>query len=122
MIAFSGLPLFSPEDASRDSRIDLKDVILQVKDFSRSAELPEIFSASVEKVINTFNIVAGLETGIQQTGKTKSTSGADFLNLTYLISSYDFLPPPIKTSKASELSVNLVSISIKPDSPPPRAI
>ncbi len=121
-VLISGLPLASLEDANRDRRVDLKDAILQVKEFSRLVDQPEAFSSSVEKVVETFNVVAGFKPSIRQTGKTESATGSYYLDPAYLIQTNGLLPVSIQLTKLPELSVNVSSITIVPDSPPPRAI
>ena len=122
MVVFSGLPLFSPEDVTRDNRVDLKDVILQIRDFSRSSEQPGSFTNRVGKVIETFSIVAGLRASFRQAAKAGSTAGPYHLDLTYLTSSYESLPTTIELSRIPELSIGLCSIPLKPDLPPPRSV
>ncbi len=69
-LLLSGLPLFSPEDASRNNRVDLEDAVLLVRDFARTAEDPTAFTASVQRVVSTMNVVAGLKAVISQTDDT----------------------------------------------------
>ena len=70
-LLLSGLPLFSPEDASRNNRVDLEDAVLLVRDFARTAEDPAAFTASVQRVVSTMNVLAGLKAVISQTDDTK---------------------------------------------------
>ena len=120
MVICSGFPLVSREDANGDRRIDLRDVILQVRDLTSAVDQPEAFSSSIDKVVQTFSIVAGLKSGISQFGKTESTTGAHSLDPTYLTSSIGLLPISIQVTRLPELTVNPSSILIVPDTPPPR--
>ena len=47
LMLLSGLPLFSPEDANRDTLVGLDDVILQVMDFAETADDPVTFTSRV---------------------------------------------------------------------------
>ena len=67
----SGLPLFSPEDANRDSSVTLEDVILHVRDLARSAENPTAFAVSMKKTLSTLYAVAGLKTIIKKNNDIK---------------------------------------------------
>jgi len=64
----SGLPLFSPEDGNRDSRVNLEDAILCVQDFARTADNPAAFTANFEKTVSALQVVAGLKTVITSAG------------------------------------------------------
>ena len=51
--------------------MDLEDAVLLVRDFARTAEDPTAFTASVQRVVSTMNVVAGLKAVISQTDDTK---------------------------------------------------
>ena len=51
--------------------MDLEDAVLLVRDFARTAEDTTAFTASVEKVVSTMNVVAGLKAVISHTDDTK---------------------------------------------------
>ena len=121
MLVCSGLPPYSPEDRSRDSRIDLRDVILQVRDLTQSAEDPDRFSTSVRGAISTLDIVSGGKTGLVRSDGTEAESNSHISDFTYLIASCDFLQFPILYSGVSERPSPFKSHSVSPDSPPPRA-
>ncbi|MDM8523400.1 hypothetical protein QUF80_08510 [Desulfococcaceae bacterium HSG8] len=115
----SGLPLFSPEDASRDNQVDLQDAILWVKDFVRTVDSPVQFTASVEKVLSTLNVVAGLKTTIRKGGDVKSGAKSVISDFC-LISSNDY---PMFSGNSSYMCDQLYSYSsadILPEFPPPR--
>lgn len=116
----SGMPLFSPEDASRDNRIDLRDAILQVKGFATSAEMPGTFAENMERVISTLNIVVGYTCGIQPPRDKTSSNTLLHLDPTYLVSSSDVLPQLNSYSIISQSSISFRSVLIAPKSPPPR--
>ena len=61
LIASSGVPAYLAEDASRDGRVDLQDVILQVQDFTEAADSAVSFSFSFGKTLNSLSSVAGLK-------------------------------------------------------------
>ena len=92
-LIFSGLPLFSLQDANRDSVVNLEDAILHVKGFARTAEEPATFRTQIEKAVSTLYVVSGLKSVIKQAGDTKSTTTLPALDFPYLISSNDLLPP-----------------------------
>ncbi len=121
-ILSSGLPIFSPEDANRDTRVNLEDLILHVRDFARTAEKPATFTASVEKVLSTLYVVAGLKMVIKQADEVKSTNTLTCLDLSYLVFFTDFSILSINWSQITEKSFNYESIILMPSSPPPRAV
>jgi len=116
----SGLPLFSPEDANRDSSVDLKDAILCVQDFARTADNPAAFTANFEKTVSALQVVAGLKTVITSAGDTKSLTASLTLDSPYLASLFDFSFAPAACSKPAGQSFYYQSILSSPDSPPPQ--
>ncbi len=62
----SGLPHFAAEDMDRDSRIGLKDAILSVREFVRSAAEPGKFAEKTGNTLSTLQAGAGLKTVIQK--------------------------------------------------------
>ena len=121
-IIIAGLPFYRSEDASRDQVIDLKDAVLLVKDFSQTAEHPEAFSASMEKVISTLNIVSGLKTDIQPNDHAKSSSKLFHFDFAYLITSHEYF------TKLNEYTIvpgppdTFRSITLRVNTPPPRFV
>ena len=85
----SGLPLFSPQDANRDCIIGLDDAISRIKDFARTADNSASFTTSVEKLLSTLHVIAGLKTVIKPAHDKKSANPAFSLDSPYLISAYD---------------------------------
>ena len=118
----TGLPFFSPEDANRDSSVNLEDVILSVRDFARTADTPEAFTSNVKKVLSTLHIVAGLKTNIKPANDSKSLSSLIPLNVTYLISSNTPFTFSDTYSQVPEDSFHYESIVLLPTSPPPRTV
>jgi len=116
----SGLPLFSPEDGNRDSRVNLEDAILCVQDFARTADNPAAFTANFEKTVSALQVVAGLKTVITSAGDAKSITASPGLDSPYLIASFDFSFAPAACSKPVGQSFYYQSILSSPDSPPPR--
>jgi hypothetical protein len=122
LVAFllsSGLPLFTPQDANRDTVVGLDDAILHLMDFARTADDPVTFTSSVEKLLSTLQAVAGLKTVLEPDHDTQSSSPAFFLDSPYLISSYDGSTASnshFLTYKKSSFYESIVST---PFSPPP---
>ncbi len=120
-ILISGLPMFSPEDANRDSRVDLEDVILQVRELARTAEEPGSFTASMEKTLSALHLLAGCKTAIRA-DTAKSSVNSFSLNLPYLISSYI---PSQKSGNYHAIHkklISYVSFIITPSPPPPQSV
>ncbi len=120
-ILISGLPMFSPEDKNRDSRVDLEDVILQVRELARTAEGPGSFTASMEKTLSALHLLAGFKT-VFKADTTKSSVNSFSLNLPYLISALSFLDPSYNYYRASEKNLSYQSVILTPISPPPRPV
>jgi hypothetical protein len=120
-ILMSGLPMFSPEDANRDSRVDLEDVILQVRELASTAEEPGSFTASMEKTISTLRLLAGFKTAIKA-DTTKSSVNSFNLNLPYLISAYIPSNQSGNYHAIQEKLISYVSFIITPSSPPPQFV
>ena len=118
-MVLSGLPMFSPEDATRDTMLDLKDAILLVKDFARTAENPADFSASVKRVVSALHAAAGLKTVIKAVGGPKSTVTPVTAKIHYLGASFQHPFPSTNGVKIPEPRVYYKSIDPIPDSPPP---
>ena len=115
-VLVSGLPLFSPEDANRDTRIDLKDAILRVKDFARSADHSASFPSKFENVLSALSTVAGLKAAIQPPKKTQSVK-----SFPCLISANTYL---LFSEMSAYISVHIStyeSIVLPQPTPPPQA-
>jgi hypothetical protein len=103
-----------PEDASRDSSIDLQDAILQVKKFVRTADEPATFTANVERVISTLNVVAGLKTVIRQAEPANSFGKSTAYNDFYLTYLYEYPILPDHSSQICEQSFLYESMVVDP--------
>ena len=119
-ILLSGLPLFSPEDANRDSRMDLGDAILNVMDLARTIEEPGEFTASMAKALSTLHLLAGLKTVIKGEGTAKSNVTSSSLDLPCLITALSFLNPSTSYYRVFEKNLSYHSLILTPSSPPPR--
>ena len=75
LLSTSGLPLFYPEDASRDGRVDLRDAVLLVRDLSVEADRPGLFGREFTNLVKAVRVVAGLVTDIRQ--QTDTAPGPD---------------------------------------------
>jgi len=118
----TGLPIFSPGDANRDSRVNLEDAILQVKDFVRTAETPAAFTSKIRKALSTLHVVAGLKTDIKPVKDAKSSNSLPALNPPYLINSITLSTPSSTCSQVSEQTFHYESILFPPTTPPPQFI
>jgi len=120
-ILTSGLPIFSAEDANRNTRVNLEDLILHVKEFAQSADNPESFAPNIKKIISALHVVAGLKTIIIPEPDARSLNTLPCLNLPYLLSSNIPLTPPHTYSQVIEKPISFQSILSSPDTPPPQS-
>ena len=104
-ILATGLPIFSPEDANRNSTVDIRDAILSIKVFAQAADNPAAFTANFGKAVSALQVLAGLKTVIKRVDDTKSTNARFFLDLPYLISSIDFSFLSHNSSQLSEVTI-----------------
>ena len=118
----AGLPYFDIEDASRNNRVDLEDVILLVREFARTAEEPAGFQSSVEKVFSVLHVAAGLKTVIKQAGNETSSTSSISLEIPYLISSNAPVTLSDMNSNMPAESMQFESIISGPSTPPPRHV
>jgi hypothetical protein len=118
----SGLPLFSPQDANRDTIIGLDDAISRIKDFARTADNSASFTTSVEKLLSTLHVIAGLKTVIKPAHDPKSTSPAFSLDSPYLISAYDGATFTDNRLFVYEEASFYHSIVFTPSPPPPNVV
>jgi hypothetical protein len=116
----SGVPLFAPEDANRDSFTNLEDAILNIRDFAKTADKPAVFTSKVKKVLSTLHVVAGLKTNIIPAKDPKSTNSLLCLDLPYLVSWANISIPAYNSSQILERPFFYESVVITPISPPPR--
>jgi hypothetical protein len=118
-VLLSGFPAISPDDISRDSNVDLQDVILGVRNVAESAEISAPFKTNVERALSVLNVVAGLKTVIKS-NKEKSSSTFSFQNFPCLISSFPTFNSFDNFIQIDELSFDYKSLNISPEYPPPR--
>jgi len=116
----SGLPSFIPEDANRDSRVDLKDAILCVQDFAKAADNPATFTANFEKAVSALQALAGLKTVIKSADNAKSTNTILSPDISCLTSSYNLSTTLNSYFQLAEESFYYKSILSSPSSPPPQ--
>jgi len=118
----TGLPIFSPEDANRDTRVDLEDAILNVRAFVETAESPDAFRYQVEKAISTLYAVAGVKANIGPTKDAKSKSSQFSPNFVYLITTNDSAFVFEICSQVIEPSFIFHSSALEPQTPPPKQV
>ena len=121
-VLVSGLPSFIPEDANRDSRVDLKDAVLHVQDFAQTADNPAAFMANFEKAVSALQALAGLKTVIKRADNAKSMTTQFCPESPCLISFFNLSLPQHNSSKLLEKLICYQSISISPNFPPPRFV
>ena len=124
VISTTGIPCFLAEDASRDGTVDLQDVILQVQDFTESAEDHGSFGFRFEKMLNTLASVARLKTLIYPDKESKSSKhqGSIIISPDRIINSFSIHLPPL-LSGMEDYSEHLIvykSRTLDPSIPPPR--
>ena len=119
-ILTAGLPIFIPEDANRDSTIDIRDAILGVKSFAGTADSPVAFTANFGKAVSALQMVAGLKTVIKRADDATSATAQFALDLPYLISSINFSLSLHNSSQLSEMTVFYKSFVSLLNSPPPQ--
>jgi len=121
LILFAGLPRFSIEDANHDNRIDLEDVILQVKDVAESARHSGDLSISLGRAIESLNLLAGIKTVIQSDYHGSGSTNGTLLSTPFLISQGFRLKNSDCFIKTPALTFNFNSVDQSPDPPFPRA-
>ena len=116
------LPLFSPQDVSRDARVDLEDAILNLKELVRSAEKSGSIAATMQKAVSTMYVLAGLKTVIKAERTAASAANSFGVDLPYLVSFYSFSLSLFPNLKVIENPLIFKSLVVTPHSPPPRTI
>lgn len=107
----AGAPVFNPEDANRNDRVDLADAVLWVKNFAQTAEDPSEFAESVKKVVSTMSVVAGLKTVIKDNTEISAKSlFSDFCPISLL----KVFIPSDKGARVGEWLVAYQSVSFIP--------
>ena len=115
----AGMPLFSPNDANRDLNVDLKDAILRVRDFAKTAETTGPFKYEAETAVSVLRHVAGLKVSVGPVKETKSAPPSSSADGFYLPPSH-LLPFRLQVSHVDWVhSFIYESFSIEPPTPPP---
>jgi hypothetical protein len=116
----SGMPLFHKHDICRNFGINLKDVIIVVKDVAQLEDVTTSFAEKVGQVLSTLNVAAGLKTVIQPQKHNATVSSfpfSDFLmdhqrvTCDGIFNQYEIV---------DDVVLNYISIDPSPESPPPR--
>jgi len=115
----AGIPVFSPNDANRDLNVDLRDAILGVRDFAKTAETTGPFTSEAETAISVLRHVAGLKVSIGPVKDTTSTPAPSSVNGWYLPPSQDAPFHLAVSSVDGEQVFFPESPSVKPPTPPP---
>ena len=121
-LLFSAFPIVCPEDASRDTHIDLKDAILNLQNLIHTTENPANFKAILEKTICTFRLLAGLKTIIQNADDSKSKPIPTILDSPFLISLSNLSTEQTDHRLVAEPLFYFRSISLSPETPPPQTV
>mgnify|MGYP001259534846 FL=1 len=120
MVVLSGFPAVTRSpDLNHDDRIDLGETIIEVRHFSRSADRPDQFSQSMEDVLTSLQVVAGLKQVIKSKGSTQTTPSQNFI-MVYMVSDHDLTVPMDKHPNINETGLMPASITGVPETPPPR--
>jgi len=123
-VAATGIPCHMAEDASCDGMVDLQDAVLQVQDFSESADSPVSFSFQFEKMLNTLCSIAGLKNLIDPNKESKSSKhqSNQVVSPDKITNSFSIQLPPLlmNTEMYSENPHIYESRTLDPSIPPPR--
>lgn len=120
-ILSTGLPLYHPGDANRDERVDLADAILRVQGLVRSVEQPATFRSSMEDALITLSAMAGFGK-ILKADRSVPISHIFPGMSPYLISEFNFSVSQASAAAIREEDFSYRSLTVKPDSPPPRSL
>jgi len=118
----SGYPLYSPQDASRDLRIDLKDAILHLQQMTGATADPETFKTNLRNAFETFFVLAGLKTVIKQDQSKTSGTGSWGPGSPFLISSNRPFISEDRGTAIPDPIIRYHSIFSAPAPPPPKTI
>ncbi len=113
----SGLPVFNPEDVSRDRRIDLQDAVLWIRDFALTVDKSADFTANMENILSTFNILAGLKHTLRPAKDIKSISSETFWAIQPCNDFFLFL---LANMISIQYKDDCSTIDLEPLTPPPR--
>ena len=105
-------------DGDRDNRIDLSDVIANMRNLSQSATDPRDFRGELRNAITSIRKVAGLNRIVRTNdGSTKATTG---VNHVYLVSFNDVTPFMVAMYATGDSPVPYQSIERPPVHGPPK--
>ena len=109
----AGLPCFIAEDADKDSKIDLKDAILNAQ---RIDSTTQTHNETREVCVSAMQVVASMKHISTSSGESDDIS---FLNLCFLLSTTDLEQFLIPTGIISNSSIPYTSIISAPITDPP---
>jgi hypothetical protein len=116
----SGMPLTGPEDVNQDNLVDLRDAILCIKDFARTAEEPGAFFFEMETALSVMSSVAELKGTIGPSKDTKAKPASGHPNGFYLIPSTRISHHLEESFPVTGDSLACESLSLEPATPPPK--
>lgn len=116
----TGLPLYHPGDANRDDRVDLADAILRVQGVAGTADQPASFRDRMEDALITLSVVAGF--GKVLKADRSFAGGPVFSGEPGLIFGFEFLMPQVVATVIGDAGLSYLSLTVAPDSPPPRSV
>jgi hypothetical protein len=116
----AGMPLYQAGDANRDERVDLADAILRVQGVAAIAEQPALFFDRMEDALITLSAVAGFET-LLKTDRSVSATPV-FSGEPYLIPDFERPVPRTEAAAIGSGAWSYRSMTVAPDSPPPRSL
>lgn len=114
------MPFFVPEDANRDARVDLRDVVASMRSFASSADGEGDFSAGIGQIISVLRVTCGLKT-VVNSDSTERTVAKKYRGEFPLAP----LPTSVKVFRRDSLlrtieERKINSNQIEPEVPPPR--
>jgi hypothetical protein len=116
----AGMPLYHAGDANRDERVDLADAILRVQGVVAIAEHPALFADRMEQALITLSAVAGFETVMK--ADRSASSAPVFSGEPYLIPDFEYPAPRATVAAVGSGGSSYLSVTVAPDSPPPRSL
>ena len=117
-VMLPALPHRPAGDANRDNRIDLGDVIVNIRSLSQSAADPRDFSEEIGKAVTSIRTVAGLDRAFKaDDGQAGTTSG---VGTVYLLSSTDVTPVMTAIQATGENPLAYQSFETPAEHGPPR--
>lgn len=115
-LVLAAVPAYHPEDVSRDSRVDLADVLMQIQELSSGDPAPPD-RASLRDLVSAIQVVAGMKTVIESTGDDGAAGSG--LNLCYLGASALMIDLPDLILPVEQRHRSRISHAAEPPGPPP---